>query len=314
MRGQCSIKFEESRTVFTMDIPARLWGASTKIKTPIDIKKFKLPQDTWGICIDDSKIQQKLLRKFCEFAGLPNDRIHVFGQSSDEITSFVDFVVDFMGEHMGDQILLIADENLDIVDEAAKHKTISGSQLVENIRLRLLPEQERCLLSLVRSANDSASDIAIYNARAHGFLPKAPIKKGNVLETLAPLWFARYPPVGAAMDDDSVGSSSRKRSDSFSSLESALTLEEQVASTPVEILSTVNEMDKLFANESVGGNWELIREKLHALKGDLLTMQVGSKVIATVGTINSFRANHSREKLVESWNVLREQIVSLATP
>ena len=67
---------------------------------------------------------------------------------------------------------MIADENLDIVDEATKHKTVSGSHLVEVIRARLLPEQERCLLSLIRSANDSASDIAIYKSRAHGFLPK----------------------------------------------------------------------------------------------------------------------------------------------
>jgi len=80
-----------------------------------------------------------------------------------------------MGENMGDHILLIADENLDIVDEAAKRKTISGSHLVENIRHRLLPEQERRLFSLIRSANDSASDIAIYKSRAHGFLPKGMI-------------------------------------------------------------------------------------------------------------------------------------------
>lgn len=110
--------------------------------------------------------------KFFEYAGIPSDRIHIFGRDSDEIMSFVDNVVSFMDEHMGDHILLIADENLDIVDEVAKHKTISGSQLVEIIRARLLPEQERCLFSLIRSANDSASDIAIYNSRAHGFLPK----------------------------------------------------------------------------------------------------------------------------------------------
>lgn len=85
---------------------------------------------------------------------------------------FVDYVVDFMDKHMGDHILLIADENLDIVDEATKHKTISGSHLVEAIRARILSEQERFLLSLIRSANDSASDIAIYKSRAHGFLPK----------------------------------------------------------------------------------------------------------------------------------------------
>ena len=132
-----------------------------------------------------------LVLEFFEFLELPKDRIKVFGKDANEIMSFVDYVVNFMDEHMGDYILLIADENLDINDEAAKHVTISGSQLVENITLRLLPEQEKRLVALIRSANDSISDVAIYNSRAHGFLPKAPIKKGNVLETLAPLWLAR---------------------------------------------------------------------------------------------------------------------------
>ena len=119
--------------------------------------------------------------KFFEFAGVASDRIHIFGRSSDEIMGFVDHVVDFMGGHMGDPILLIADENLDIVDEATKHRTISGSHLVEIIRSRLLPEQERCLFSLIRSANDSASDIAIYKSRAHGFLPKGKQVYDNVV-------------------------------------------------------------------------------------------------------------------------------------
>ena len=188
MKGQASIKFEDKRTVFSLNIPAKLLERK-RHNTPIDVKDFSLPANTWGIAIDDSKVQMKLLGKFFEFLELPKDRIKVFGKEKNEIMSFVDYVVNFMDEHMGDYILLIADENLDINDEAAKHVTISGSQLVENIRLRLLPEQE--LVALIRSANDSISDVAIYNSRAHGFLPKAPIKKGNVLETLAPLWLAR---------------------------------------------------------------------------------------------------------------------------
>jgi len=190
MKGQASIKFEDKRTVFSLSIPAKLLERK-RHNTPIDIKEFSLPANTWGIAIDDSKVQMKLLGKFFEFSGLPKDRIRVFGKDKNEIMSFVDYVVNFMDEHMGDYILLVADENLDINDEAAKHVTISGSQLVENIRLRLLPEQEKRLVALIRSANDSISDVAIYNSRAHGFLPKAPIKKGNVLETLAPLWLAR---------------------------------------------------------------------------------------------------------------------------
>jgi len=40
------------------------------------------------------------------------------------------------------------------------------------------------MIALVRSANDSSSDIAIYNKRAHGFLPKAPIKREKVINCL----------------------------------------------------------------------------------------------------------------------------------
>ena len=141
MKGQASIKFEDKRTVFSLSIPAKLLERKRHNK-PIDVKDFSLPVNTWGIAIDDSKVQMKLLGKFFEFTGLPKDRIQVFGKDANEIMVFVDYVVNFMDEHMGDYILLIADENLDINDEAAKHVTISGSQLVENIRLRLLPEQD----------------------------------------------------------------------------------------------------------------------------------------------------------------------------
>jgi len=61
-------------------------------------------------------------------------------------------------------LLYLVDENLDIVDESTnKHDTISGSQCVENIRRRLAPGIERRMFALIRSANDSSSDIAIYS-------------------------------------------------------------------------------------------------------------------------------------------------------
>ena len=249
----------------------------------------------------------KLLGKFFEFAGIENDRIKVFGQNADEIMSFVDYVVNFMDENKGEHVLLIADENLDIVDEASKHVTISGSQLVEKIRSLLLPEQEKKLVALIRSANDSSSDVAIYRSRAHGFIPKAPIKKGNVLEALAPLWIARYP-LQSMRDDDSQSCRSRADSD-LSSLDSTFaSLNDLIMSTPLEIMSTVNEIDALISMGSMAESWETIWEKLHVLKGDLLTSQVGSKVISAVGMINSFREVSSNEDCKERWDLLREHI------
>ena len=73
-------------------------------------------------------------------------------------------------------------------------------------------------------------------------------------------------------------------------------------------MQTVKEIDMLFSKESFVENWDLIWEKLHVLKGDLLTLQVGSKVISAVGMINSFRELRSKQDLKERWNVLKEHI------
>jgi len=314
MKGECSIKFEESRTVFSLSVPAKLIERK-KAQTPTDVKAFSLPDGTWGIAIDDSKIQMKLLAKYFEFAGLPKERIKVFGKDAEEIMGFVDYVVSFMDENMGDHVLLIADENLDINDEAAKHITISGSQLVENIRARLLPEQEKKLVAFIRSANDSSSDVAIYNSRAHGFIPKAPIKKGNVLECLAPLWIARYPQ--RLDEDDSMSQTSRNsRADSFSSesLESITSLNDFIVTSPTEIIQTVKEIDLLFSQGPIIANWDIIGDKLHALKGDILTLSVGSKVISSVGMINSIRELHDEDLMKERWGLFKDHISHWLNP
>ena len=91
-----------------------------------------------------------------------------------------------------------------------------------------------------------------------------------------------------------------------------MSLNEAVASTPVEILSNLIEIDKLFS-QPADDTWDLVREKLHALKGDLLTMKVGSKIVAVVGAINSFRDQHMSDSTLGNWQVLREQISSLAS-
>lgn len=64
--------------------------------------------------------------------------------------------------------------------------------MVETIRSRLIPEQEKRLVALVRSANDSLSDVALTDNELR-FLPKAPIKKGDLLDKIKPFWVARCP-------------------------------------------------------------------------------------------------------------------------
>ena len=306
MKGDCSIKFKESGTEFSLTFPAkplksrqekRLSDGSNEV-----VQKFALPVNTWGIAIDDAKVQMKLLGKLFEFAGIQKDRIKLFGQDSDEIMKFVDYMVNFFDENKEDYVLLIADENLDVMDGASKHMTMSGSQMVETIRSRLLPEQEKRLVALIRSANDSLSDVALYEARAHGYLPKAPIKRGEVLQKIKPVWIARCPE--SYEGDESR--SGRPRSDSFDSVSSF----NVVTATPTEIFQTVHEIDELFSTELVEENWEHIWEKLHVLKGDLLsTLEVGSQIVSAVGMVDHFRDLTSIIVRKERWELLRRKVL-----
>ena len=69
----------------------------------------------------------------------------------------------------------------------------SGSSIMKDI-LDHMPRQfeSRCLV-LMRSANDSAVDIALYTERTHGYFPKAIMQKDRTREILAPLWLERFP-------------------------------------------------------------------------------------------------------------------------
>jgi len=185
--GDCDIVFESERTVFLFSCPAKTFEDVMKVSSSRDQLKFYVPPESWGIAIDDSKVQRKLLQRFLKSAGVSESRTIVQGETAAEIHNFDTFVTQLIDQHPNDYFLVIADENLDIED-SMHCVTVSGSLSIQSIRRQILPEQERRLLCLVRSANDSTEDVAIYTSRAHGFLPKAPLRKENIIETLAILW------------------------------------------------------------------------------------------------------------------------------
>ena len=119
-----------------------------------DVGAFHLPQGVWCIGIDDSKIQRKLLRRFFQHAGVREPYQVILGQNPEEISGFVEFVVDFVNRHPRDRFFLIADENLEM-GNIANHETISGSECIKQRRSALDPEQESRLLALVWSATGS---------------------------------------------------------------------------------------------------------------------------------------------------------------
>uniref|UniRef100_A0A7S4HQ92 Uncharacterized protein n=1 Tax=Odontella aurita TaxID=265563 RepID=A0A7S4HQ92_9STRA len=374
--GECRIKFEPNRTVFGFRCPATPVssrrrrrsrggdGKGGKSGAPggSDVgggnaeedsreaeqeerrrERFRIPRGTWGIAIDDSKIQRKLLTRFMGLAGIDPSRTIVLGKDPSEIEGFVDYVVNFVEDRPDDFVLLVADENLDIIDdelgcaaETASHLTVSGSMCIESIRKRILPDQERRMLALVRSANDSSNDRAIYNSRAHGFLPKAPLhNRERVLETMGQLWERRYPPnidtealwgssscIDSSSSSASGGSSARRRqqqSSEGSGGESGGAAEddEELRIATRQIMQTVNEIDAICveSDSALCGKWPLIWKKLHGLKGDLLTMdrpadEGRNALRQAVDSINLLRGPSLPMDLVARWMVIRSLAVS----
>ena len=301
--GNCGIEFEKDRTVFTLTCPMKQFDENLA-NTDMSFKDFTLPTNIHALAIDDSKIQRKLLGRLLMFAGIPNDRIHIIGETAEEITGFCDWAVDFIEEHPDDYILMVVDENLDVQDEQidTNQTTISGSASVAEIRKRLLQDQERKLLALIRSANDSANDVAIYNARAHGYLAKAPVKKDQVLEILAPLWLARFPKL--LTNHDIAG---RRASDKTN-----IQMDEVLVSID-DLMGVMDEIDALSVLETdhLMEKWGIIWEKLHALKGDLLIMpNKSASVEKAISSINSLRGPSPPEGFQTIWQRIRKNIIN----
>lgn len=266
-----------------------------------DYSRFRIPTNTHAIAIDDSKIQRKLLSKFFEFAGIPEEKTTIVGDGHDEIMGFEDFVCNFIENHPEDFVFLLVDENLDVVDDNSVRSTISGSLCVENIRKRLPAKLERRMFALVRSANDSSSDIAIYSTRAHGFLPKAPIKRDKVLETLAPLWQGRFPP---SEYGETIG---------FNSNDAILTaavraVDNDIACTPYDIAQQIEYIESLFTDGKHVSDIRMIHEQMHGLKGDLLTLNSTVSVTFIIGHINLILVAQSPETMLERWKSVRDHV------
>ena len=301
--GSCDISFEEDRTVFEFRAPVKLHGGPTR-----DADAFHLPDVVWCIGIDDSKIQRKLLRRLFLHAGVSGPRQIILGHKEDEITGFVDRIVDFVNRHPADRFLLLVDENLDTGNDGGKHETISGSECVKEIRKILDPEQEQRMLALVRSANDSPQELALYKSRAHGCMPKVPLRGMSVREMVAPFWKERFP------EENEDGREDNNSEDNISRVTSIENLRDLTLISPVELLAELELIDSLCVRKSEdaspGDRWPMMWDKLHQLKGDLKSVNVDGKFSATTETIESLRGQNQPAGFMSTWLQIRSDVLA----
>ncbi len=168
---------------------------------------------------------------------------------------------------------------------------------MQKLRQQLDAATERRLLALIRRANDSVSDIDMYRSRAHGYLLKEPIKRGRVLEMIRPWWIERF----AGEDDPEKSQSQLPQDDACAP--SADDLRESLAM--IEAL-----VDG--ADEAVRGKrWQAIREKLHALLGDLKTMRSKDSLIPIVVRIEHLiEGDRPPSNFPELWGDVKARVES----
>jgi signal transduction histidine kinase len=299
--GKCFIDFENDRTVFSLVCPVEVCTKSDLVPQQ-NHSKFKLPENVWGVAIDDSLVQRKLLGRFLSLLGIKSDRQKIMGQDANDVLRFTDKVKEIVQGSPEAKFILIVDENLEIQDCGVHRKTISGSLCVKLLREQMDSADEERVLALVRSANDSADDIKLYRSRAHGFLPKAPIHKDRVLEQIRPLWEERFP-------SDSLFQKS------FSSLGSTTDSgDEGFHISPKDLMASVEVIDALCMDspeEILASRWPAIREKLHVLKGDLKTMKMNSRIGTILEALDRFKGDSVPNDLVDRWTLLRSLIISI---
>jgi hypothetical protein len=152
--GLCKIVFEKDRTVFSLHFPAKVFELKKNATMMDDLSNFALPVNTIGIAIDDSRIQRKLMHKFFSLLKIPTKDQIVSGADSEEILGFNELVLKQIRANPEAYYLLVADENLDMVDDSTHHRTVSGSVLIQKSLRDLGEELEGRILALVRLVND----------------------------------------------------------------------------------------------------------------------------------------------------------------
>ena len=138
----------------------------------------------------------------------------------------------------------------------------------------------------------------------HGFLPKAPIRREKVNETIAPIWMRRFP--ASDFVDSRVDISDDSNTVSTSQTD-------ELACTPYDIAQKLVDIESLFKKEVHISDIRLINDQLHELKGDLLTLGSDTSLISIIGMINLMLLGQkqSPDVIIKKWHALRDRIYTV---
>ena len=290
--GRCDIHFLEDCTIFTFECPA----SPLYVHDLQETKSFKVPAGTWGIAIDDSKVQRKLMNRILSHAGVEESKRAILGAEISDVPKLQNMLRGLLEADSNCKFLVLVDENLDFGIRGAKQEVLSGSKVMKEFLGNLPPSMEQRLLVLVRSANDSAEDVLGYLECTHGFFPKAPMQQDRVCEILAPLWADRFQKFDSPCDVDEV--------DSDDSCEDLMTRQ--------ELCKILTKIDTILESNSIQEvKWNELWSALHSFKGDIMTMGSDEDIASIVASITSMRGPTTPLGFEKMWETTRKSIIKV---
>jgi hypothetical protein len=141
------------------------------------------------------------------------------------------------------------------------------------------------------------SDLNLYRKRSHGFLKKEPLKSGGLLDIVKPFWTDRF------LQDVSTGSEQLTTHSLNDTLHGPSEDDLRDSMRVIRALSLVD------SDEKMRRRWHPIRDRLHALKGDLMSMIAKDRLVDALKHIDNFLSHPTYpESFLLEWEVV-EQIV-----
>jgi hypothetical protein len=308
--GSCKISFHPHQTVFSFRCKVEPYRLPWKVD-----EDFQVPSNTFGVAFDDSHIQRKLMARILKHAGVEESRTVIRGSNPNDIEELDKLMVNLLESDPTSKVLVLMDENLDY-DVDGVSKRLSGSSHSEKALKKLSPEMLARTIVLMRSANDSDSDVAMYKKRTHGFFPKASMQKRQIIERLAPAWQERFasrgvPETITTMDICLEPESTSVTGDTeCSSGEEEKSCRKQFSDGLVsgdELLASLRSVDNLITD--VETDWDTVWGKLHSFMGDMMAVEENDKIELCVDLISELRGRRRPSNLVGKWNRIRNLVL-----
>jgi hypothetical protein len=289
MGGSCRMVFQPDRTVFTFSVPAPVSAPSQ----PYDSYQLN-PEIVWMLGVDDCEFQRYLLGLFFTHTlAIRPDHVHMVGETSKQLQELSDIIVERMESLPPDALLVaIVDENLaGALPGVGSHGVVSGSHAVHDARRRLAPRTEARLLTLIRSANDSAREREFYLAHAPGTVSKG--SQGRLLRSILDAAVHRFGPGCLASTAEDTPDSG--------------TPDPQLKVAARELQKTVATVD-----EWAELPWAEVSKDLHRMKGIIMSVQTQDSAPDDAPLLDALSVLHGCPQrpagFGPQWLTLKEQV------